>query len=104
MLGVGKVIWYEELKRLDISKAISLGMTSPVVSLAMLALFFHEYPRVSHFASVGGNYGYGGRGCRINQEELCPSRAHEVFPICAIVVVLVLFVWYSGSNALAALL
>ncbi|MFH1425918.1 MAG: DMT family transporter [Candidatus Kerfeldbacteria bacterium] len=42
LFGVTKVIWYEGLKRLDISKAISLGMTFPVFSLVALLLFFNE--------------------------------------------------------------
>ena len=36
LLGVGKIIWYEALGRLDISKAIALGMTFPVFSLIIL--------------------------------------------------------------------
>jgi drug/metabolite transporter (DMT)-like permease len=36
LLGVSKIIWYEALDRLDISKAISLGLTSPLFSLILL--------------------------------------------------------------------
>jgi len=42
LLGVGKVVWYEGLKRLDISKAISLAITFPLFSLFVLAFFFGE--------------------------------------------------------------
>jgi len=41
-LGIGKVVWYEGLRRLDISKAISLGMTSSLFSLLFLISFFKE--------------------------------------------------------------
>jgi drug/metabolite transporter (DMT)-like permease len=36
LLGLGKIIWYEALNRLDISKAISLGMTFPLFSIIIL--------------------------------------------------------------------
>lgn len=42
LLGIGKVIWYEALGRLDISKAISLGMTFPLFSLIILIGIFKE--------------------------------------------------------------
>ena len=42
LLGLNKIIWYESLKRLDISKAISLGLTSPLFSLAVLIFFVGE--------------------------------------------------------------
>jgi drug/metabolite transporter (DMT)-like permease len=42
LLGAGKVIWYEALGRLDISKAISLGMTFPLFSLIVLIGIFKE--------------------------------------------------------------
>ena len=51
LLGIGKVIWYEGLKRLDISKAISLAMTFPLFSLIVLIVFFKEIP--STFQWVG---------------------------------------------------
>lgn len=44
LLGVGKIIWYEGLKRLDISKAVSLGMTFPIFSLVILIVVFKETP------------------------------------------------------------
>jgi drug/metabolite transporter (DMT)-like permease len=42
LLGVGKIIWYEALRRLDISKAISLGMTFPLFSIILLVGIFKE--------------------------------------------------------------
>jgi drug/metabolite transporter (DMT)-like permease len=42
LLGVGKIIWYEALSRLDISKAIALGMTFPLFSLIVLIGIFKE--------------------------------------------------------------
>jgi len=42
VLGIGKVVWYEGLRRLDISKAISLGMTSSLFSLLFLISIFKE--------------------------------------------------------------
>ncbi len=44
LLGIGKVAWYEGLRRLDISKAISLGMTFPFFSLLILICYFKETP------------------------------------------------------------
>lgn len=41
-LAVGKIFYYEALKRLDISKTISLGMTFPLFSLLIIVLFFKE--------------------------------------------------------------
>ncbi len=42
LLGAGKIIYYEGLKRLDISKAISLAMTFPLFSLLILVGIFKE--------------------------------------------------------------
>jgi O-acetylserine/cysteine efflux transporter len=42
LLGAGKIVWYEALDRLDISKAISLSMTFPLFSLIILTVFFEE--------------------------------------------------------------
>ncbi len=44
LLGVGKIIWYEGLKRLDISKAVSLAMSFPLFSLVILIVVFKETP------------------------------------------------------------
>lgn len=42
LLGISKVIWYESLKRLDITKAIMLAMTFPLFSLVLLVTYFGE--------------------------------------------------------------
>lgn len=52
LLGIGKVIWYEGLKRLDISKAISLSMTFPLFSLIVLIAFFKEIPSTYQWAGI----------------------------------------------------
>jgi len=52
LLGIGKVIWYEGLKRLDISKAISLSMTFPLFSLIVLIAFFNEIPSTYQWAGI----------------------------------------------------
>lgn len=41
-LAIGKIFYYEALKRLDISKTIALGMTFPLFSLLIIILFFKE--------------------------------------------------------------
>lgn len=51
LLGVGKIVWYEALSRLDISKAISLSMTFPLFSLAILVGIFKE--NISHYQWLG---------------------------------------------------
>jgi drug/metabolite transporter (DMT)-like permease len=51
LLGVGKILWYEALCRLDISKAISLGMTFPLFSLILLVGVFKE--ALSHYQGIG---------------------------------------------------
>lgn len=51
LLGVGKIVWYESLLRLDISKAISLSMTFPLFSLIILIGIFKE--AVSHYQWIG---------------------------------------------------
>lgn len=53
ILSIGKMIWYEALKRLDISKAISLEMTFPLFSLATLVLFFNEEISIHQWIGVG---------------------------------------------------
>lgn len=52
LLGIGKVVWYEGLKRLDISKAISLAMTFPLFSLIVLIAFFREMPSTYQWAGI----------------------------------------------------
>jgi len=51
LLGVKKLIWYEGLKRLDISKAISLIMTFPLFSLIILLTVFNEV--ISIYQALG---------------------------------------------------
>jgi drug/metabolite transporter (DMT)-like permease len=51
VLGVGKIVWYEALGRLDISKCISLSMTFPLFSLIILVGAFRE--SVSHYQWTG---------------------------------------------------
>jgi drug/metabolite transporter (DMT)-like permease len=51
LLGVGKILFYEALGRLDISKAISLGMTFPLFSLILLIGAFNE--SISRYQWVG---------------------------------------------------
>lgn len=51
LLGVGKIVWYEALGRLDISKAISLSMTFPLFSLIILIGVFKE--AVSPYQWIG---------------------------------------------------
>lgn len=41
-LGLGKTIWYEGFKYLDMSKGISLIMTAPLFSILFLITIFHE--------------------------------------------------------------
>lgn len=39
LIGIGKILWYESFKRLDISKAVLISMTFPLFSILMLLLF-----------------------------------------------------------------
>ncbi len=51
VLGVGKIVWYEALGRLDISKANALGSTFPLFSLIILIGVFKE--SVSPYQGIG---------------------------------------------------
>lgn len=51
VLGLNKIIWYEGLKRVDISKSISLGSTFPLFSLIVLIFFFNE--TISIYQTIG---------------------------------------------------
>ncbi len=51
-LSAGKIIWYEALKRLDISKAISLGTTFPLFSLLLLIGLFREPVSARQWAGI----------------------------------------------------
>src|SRR3989339_454881 len=50
-MAIGKIFYYEALKRLDISKTISLGMTFPLFSLLIIVLFFKE--AISLYQGIG---------------------------------------------------
>ena len=52
-LGIGKIFWYQALKRLDISKGISIVMTSPLFGLLILIIFFGERLSVYQMLGVG---------------------------------------------------
>lgn len=52
LLGIGKMIWYEGFKRLDISKSISLAMTFPIFSLIVLIFFFKEIPSTLQWVGI----------------------------------------------------
>ncbi len=39
---IEKLLWYKGLRHLDISKAVTLANSSPLISLALLIGFFHE--------------------------------------------------------------
>jgi drug/metabolite transporter (DMT)-like permease len=71
LLGAGKVIWYEALGRLDISKAISLGMTFPLFSLIILIAVFKE--RVSHYQWIGIAVMLLGASFSIRRSSVDPS-------------------------------
>ena len=51
LLGVGKMIWYEGFKRLDISKAILINKVSPLFSLIILVFYFKEI--ISIYQTLG---------------------------------------------------
>ena len=46
LLGLVNILWYEGLKRLQISKAVFLLMTFPIFSLLFLTVFYNEQPNV----------------------------------------------------------
>ena len=50
-LGIGKMVWYESLRRLDISKVISIGHIFPLFSLVYLIFFFNE--KISGYQWLG---------------------------------------------------
>jgi len=52
LLGVGKIVWYEALGRLDISKTISLTMTFPLFSLTVLIGVFRENPSPNQWIGI----------------------------------------------------
>ncbi len=52
ILGISKIIWYEGLRHLDISKAISLGMSFPLFSLLILIAVFKETPSAFQWTGI----------------------------------------------------
>jgi len=46
VMFLSKIFWYEGLKRIDISKAITIGMSYPAFSLIFLFLFVQEIPNL----------------------------------------------------------
>jgi len=52
IFSIVKIVWYEGLKRLDISKAISLFQTFPLFSLLILAVVFKESISVTQWIGV----------------------------------------------------
>lgn len=51
VFALWQTIWYAGLRRLDISKAISLGLTSPLFSLFILLIIFKE--SISVYQAIG---------------------------------------------------
>jgi len=52
LLGISKILCYEALKRLDISKMISLLMTFPLFSLVVLISIYKEIPSVYQWLGI----------------------------------------------------
>lgn len=46
VFAIAKIFWYEGLKRIDISKAISIAISMPAFSLAYSAIFLRELPTI----------------------------------------------------------
>ncbi|MBI4995182.1 EamA family transporter, partial [Candidatus Peregrinibacteria bacterium] len=47
---VSKLLWYQGFKYIDISKAISISMAMPAISLVYAAAFLHEIPTIQQTA------------------------------------------------------
>lgn len=52
-LGIGKAVWYQGFKRLDMSKAISLIMTAPLFSVFFLLTIFRESLTIQQWLGIG---------------------------------------------------
>ncbi|MCX6723234.1 MAG: DMT family transporter [Candidatus Staskawiczbacteria bacterium] len=52
LLGAGEIIWYEALKRMDISKSISLLMIYPLFSLLILVFILKERPSLFQWLGI----------------------------------------------------
>lgn len=72
ILGIGKVISYESLNRLDISKFISIAMTFPLFSLIVLTTIFHE--SISRFQAIGIVIMMVGVYCSIKRPSVDPQH------------------------------
>jgi O-acetylserine/cysteine efflux transporter len=70
LLGVGKIVWYEALGRLDISKAIALSMTFPLFSLILLAGVYRE--PISRFQWIGAAIMMLGTFCSVKRSSVDP--------------------------------
>lgn len=46
ILIIAKIMWFEGLKRIEISKAVTIGISYPAFSLIFAALFFQEIPNI----------------------------------------------------------
>ncbi|MBI5753621.1 DMT family transporter [Candidatus Peregrinibacteria bacterium] len=51
-LGIGKTLWYEGFKRLDMSKGISLILTAPLFSVFFLVTIFHENISIQQWMGI----------------------------------------------------
>ena len=70
LLGAGKIVWYEALGRLDISKAIALGMTFPLFSLILLVGIYQE--PMSRFQWIGAPVMMLGTFCSVKRSSVDP--------------------------------
>jgi O-acetylserine/cysteine efflux transporter len=52
IMYISKVLWYEGLKRIDISKAIPIAMSFPAFSLLFLYIFINEVPSVYQWIGI----------------------------------------------------
>lgn len=52
LLGLVNILWYEGLKRLQVSKAVFLLMTYPIFSLLFLSVFYDEKPNIFQMVGV----------------------------------------------------
>lgn len=52
MLGAAKFLWFAGLKRLDVSKAVSISIAEPAFGLIYAYIFLHEVPSAYQFAGV----------------------------------------------------
>jgi len=53
VMSLAKVLWYEGLRRIDISKAVAIGISSPAFSLLFAYIFLSEIPNAYQIFGVG---------------------------------------------------